>query len=150
MITRKKEFNASAEPSANAISALNLLKLRDITGELSYEEKAKGIFKSVTGEIGRYSSAFCSTLVALDYFFSESKQIVISDPQHFSAETENLLKELRSNFHPNVLLLNFQNNSILKTVSVKQNEKQDLAFYICSKGVCLEPKNRVGEVLTSL
>ena len=140
---RMKEDYDGAEPSANSISALNLLRLGRMLHEDSLEEKARKILAAHADPMDRAPSSLPQMLVALDLALSPPAQTVVAGDRN-SAQA--LLPPIQQTFRPRTakILLDspeaeefFSRNSPairgMKTIGGKS------ALYECRNFVCLAP-----------
>jgi len=67
VILRKKDYTDGAIPSANGVTALNLLRLHSQTSEQKYLDRAKELLVALSGLIEQFPAAAVSTLLAVDY-----------------------------------------------------------------------------------
>src|SRR5207253_4684863 len=75
---RMKDDNDSAEPAANSVAALNLLRLAQIRDKKQWEERAEKTVNAFQPTLSRFPSAMPQMLVALDCSSSKPRQIVIA------------------------------------------------------------------------
>jgi len=77
LIARRKDPFDNATPSANGVSALNLLRLHHLTGEPSYRERAAELLAGLKQAIESVPMGFSSTLMALDLLQSPPVEFVL-------------------------------------------------------------------------
>ena len=94
---RMKEDYDGAEPSANSIAALNLLRLGRMLHEGSLEEKARKILAAHAEQMEHMPSAVPQMLVALDLALAPPAQAVIAGSR---GESRHLLLEVSQTFRP--------------------------------------------------
>ncbi len=75
---RLKEDYDGAEPSANSVSALNLLRLSEITGEEKFSIRAEETIKSCGSMIAENSHALPQMLVALNFARKRKSRVILS------------------------------------------------------------------------
>ena len=75
---RLKEDYDGAEPSANSVSALNLLRLSEITGEEKFSIRAEEAIKSCGSMIAENSHALPQMLVALNFARKRKSRVILS------------------------------------------------------------------------
>ena len=147
MIRRSVDFNDGALPNSNAVSALNLLKLHDLTFEPSYQEKARSLLAADSGRLARYPSAYAQALIALDYHLDHAKEIAVIGPTH-NELTQQILSWLRRSFIPNKTL-GFElpdRNSSLTLVSGKTMIGGQTTVYVCENNVCKLPTSDLTQI----
>jgi uncharacterized protein len=71
LITRPRELQDNAVPSGNAVAALALLRLSNLTGIADYGEWAREGLRALQPYLKRYPLGFAQWLVALDYALAE-------------------------------------------------------------------------------
>jgi uncharacterized protein YyaL (SSP411 family) len=76
LLVQQKEFQDGALPSANSISALNLVHLAPLTGKLDYIDRAEKLLKAMSPLMGRYPMAIATGLTALDTWLHKSELMV--------------------------------------------------------------------------
>ncbi|TSA33389.1 MAG: thioredoxin domain-containing protein [Verrucomicrobiaceae bacterium] len=140
---RMKDDYDGAEPSANSVSALNLLRLSRLIGEPSYEESARKILESHSIQMDRIPSAVPQMLVALDFALSPPSQSVVAGSRN---DAEPLLAELSQKFRPHtaVILLDSpeaveffgRNNPAIREM---KPSKSGSRLYLCENFVCQAP-----------
>jgi uncharacterized protein YyaL (SSP411 family) len=75
---RLKEDYDGAEPSANSVSALNLLRLGEITGKEQFSIKAEETIKSCGTMLAENSHALPQMLVALNFARKRKSRVILS------------------------------------------------------------------------
>ena len=99
LLLRVKEENDSVIPSANAVSAVNLIRLSRYFERGDLNEKAKRTLAAFKEKINRYPSAMPQMLVALEQYFSKPDQIVIVGNGTFET-TEDFRRVAHRAYHP--------------------------------------------------
>ena len=99
VILRMKEDYDGAEPSANTISALNLLRLAHLFGNSEWNRKAECTLKTLAGQLRQSPLSAPMGLVALDDYLSPAEQIVVVGKNDDSA-THDMLRSVWRNFLP--------------------------------------------------
>ena len=147
LIRRSVDFNDGALPNSNAVSALNLLKLHDLTFLPLYKEKARSLLAADSGRLARYPSAYGQALIALDYHLDHAKEIAVIGPTH-NELTQQILSWLRRSFIPNKTL-GFElpdRNSSLTLVSGKTMIGGQTTVYVCENNVCKLPTSDLTQI----
>jgi uncharacterized protein YyaL (SSP411 family) len=143
LIARQKNFTDGAEPSGNAVAALNLLRLADFTLDRRYGERAQKIFSAASGMLRHYPQA-CATLAsALDYSLDRAKEIVIIGDAG-SEPAQELLRHLRGGFFPNKVVAlgkgaELDDSSALAIFRGKKLLAGKTGLYVCEAGTCKLP-----------
>ena len=98
LVTRDKDLQDSALPSANSTAALALLRLAALTGDDRYRGPAVGILR-LTGQLaGQAPSGFGVLLAALDLHHTGATEIVVA------GDRADLLAVVRSRWLPNAVV----------------------------------------------
>jgi uncharacterized protein YyaL (SSP411 family) len=81
LILRPRELYDGATPSANSVSASNLLRLASFTGREAYRRRADEIFEACSGYLARAPLTLPRMLSALDFATGGPREVVLSgDP----------------------------------------------------------------------
>ncbi|MBI3949727.1 MAG: thioredoxin domain-containing protein [Acidobacteria bacterium] len=100
LITRTKDFYDNATPSGNSVAADVLLRLALLLDEPNYRRRAERIFRMNSQAITRFPTAFGHLLGALDFYFSQPKEIAIVGAKS-SSDTQALVRTVFERFLPN-------------------------------------------------
>ncbi|MFV0416052.1 MAG: thioredoxin domain-containing protein [Chthoniobacterales bacterium] len=100
---RMKESYDGAEPSANSVSAANLLQLSRIFHQPDREEKARQIFETFSSVLEHMPHAAPLMAAARIQFAQPAQHLVITGPA--SAERSALLKEIGHHYLPDLVVL---------------------------------------------
>jgi uncharacterized protein YyaL (SSP411 family) len=157
LLVRQKEVYDGATPSGNSVAMLNLLRLGRITANSALEEKAAQIVKSFSTTLKEYPSAYTQLLVALDFAFGPSCEVVIvGDLQN--SDTQKMLDTLSKIFAPNKVMLlrppQEENPPIARIAAFTKNLKAldaKATAYVCTNYTCQFPTtevNRLHELLS--
>ena len=147
ILLRMKEDYDGAEPSPNSVAALNLFKLAQITGDKTLHERAVKTIGAFADQLAKIPTALPQMLCALDASLAKPRQIVIAGSRD-AADTRALLREVRTKFIPNKLVLLAdaatgqkwlgERLEFLRTVAPVEGKA---AAYVCENFVCQLPTN---------
>ena len=99
LITRPRDLQDNATPSANAIAVTALLKLAGFTNEVRYVDIAHEALAQMQGMMAQYPLGFGQWLQAPASGLSKPKEIaIVGDPD--SADTQALLNVARNSYQP--------------------------------------------------
>ncbi len=149
ILLRMKERFDGAEPSVNSVSALNLLRLVQITGRDEYHTKAEKTLQAFASSLEENPTSMPLMLAAYDFFRAKPKQIILAGKLD-SENTRVLLREVYRNYLPNKIVLLADGAEGQKFLS-KNNaalgamvpiDGRTTAF-ICEDFVCQLPTNDV-------
>ena len=140
---RIKEDYDGAEPSANSISALNLLRLAHLLQEERFETRACQILAASRQALDRVPTAVPQMLVALDLALSAPAQAVVAGAR----EADDVRKwnaKLHRDFLPRRALLLADGNSFLDEklpiLSSMKPVNGQAALYLCENFTCQAPQ----------
>lgn len=104
LLLRGKGTDDGAEPAANSVAALNLLRLAEFTDREDLRAHADQLFTAFGAHLRQVPSTLPQMLAAVDYELAPKRQVVIAgDPTQ--AATRALIDVLRPRFLPNKILL---------------------------------------------
>jgi uncharacterized protein YyaL (SSP411 family) len=153
LLFRKKSIHDGAIPSGNSVSAMNLLRLARITGDMQLDQKAEGIGRAFAGLIQQAPSAVAFYLTALDYLMGPSHEIVIAGEQN-SRAVKAINQALSGRFLPNKVVLLIPEGkeaaAIKKIAPFTESfrgEKGKATMYVCTDRSCLKPTTDIGEMI---
>ena len=142
---RMKDDNDSAEPAANSVAALNLLRLAQFRDDKQLEERAKKTIDAFSATLSHFASAMPQMLVALNSSLSKPRQIVVTG-EHDDPATKALLAEVHRHFLPNKILVLVdgaesqkylgEKNEALRAMSLVDGKP---AAYVCENFTCKAP-----------
>ena len=120
MVLRLKEDQDGAEPSANSISSLNLLRLFAYTENKKYREMAGQLFNSYETTLTRMPLALPALTSGLLMFHKSPLQIIIAGPEK---EAKPLIEAVHGLLLPQKILIrapaeNAQETSMIYKVSL--------------------------------
>ena len=104
ILFRMKEDHDGAEPSANSVAAMNLVRLARIFDRKEFQHSAARIVGALHPALERTPAALPQMLAALDAAIAEPMQIVVTG-QREQPETAELLKVVRRRYLPNKIVL---------------------------------------------
>jgi uncharacterized protein YyaL (SSP411 family) len=108
LVLRMKDDYDGAEPSGNAIAALDLERLAHITDRAELREAAERTLSALWPTISNQPVAVPQMLVAADYFLADRREVVIasdSRPDSGDDPTREFLRRVRSRFLPYTIVL---------------------------------------------
>ncbi|MBN2514886.1 MAG: thioredoxin domain-containing protein [Deltaproteobacteria bacterium] len=104
LIIRQKEIYDGALPSGNAIAMLNMLRLGRMTTNTELLDMAWQTGSAFFGTVKQSPAAYAQLMVALDFAFGPSYEVVIAGhPQ--AEDTKEMLTTLNAHFIPNTVVI---------------------------------------------
>jgi uncharacterized protein len=140
---RLKQDYDGAEPSANSVSALNLLRLSRMLHQEHYANRAKDIFSTFFAASWNAPASAPQMLAALRFSRSKPRQAVIAgDPQQ--AATRLLLHSILRDFHPDLVVLHAEHANALsgdaaQALAGMRPIEGRPALYLCENFTCRAP-----------
>jgi uncharacterized protein len=104
LVLRVKEDYDGAEPSGNSVTALNLLRLAQMTGRAEFRASAERLIAAFGSRLSTVPTAVPQMLVACEFLLGDPRQIVIIGDRG-AADTRALLREVHFRFLANRILL---------------------------------------------
>jgi uncharacterized protein YyaL (SSP411 family) len=145
VIARAKGDYDGAEPAANSVSTLNLLRLWQITGRRPLLERADGTLNALSARLARSGAAMPQLVSALDYRRSTPRQVVIAG-NPAAADTRALLRLVHRRFMPNKILLLADGGAGQDELAALAPYVRDMTsregratIYVCERYVCRLP-----------
>jgi hypothetical protein len=147
VLLRMKDAYDGAEPAPNSVSAMNLLRLWQMTDRAPWREKAEKTFAAFASRLEKNPEAAPQLAAAVDFSLSKPKQIVIAG-QPEAADTKTLLGLVHQRYIPNKILILADGAQGQKQVAqwlpflegVTRKQGRATA-YICENYVCKLPTN---------
>ena len=149
---RMKDDNDSAEPAANSVAALNLLRLAQFRDDKQLDDRAKKTIDAFGATLSHFASAMPQMLVALNSSLTKPRQIVIAGKRNDPA-TKALLAEVHQHFLPNKILLLADGSDGQRYLGEKLEAIRAMsmvdgkpAAYVCENFTCKAPVTDVKEM----
>jgi uncharacterized protein YyaL (SSP411 family) len=120
LIARVRDDSDNVEPSASSVSALNLLRLYQLTRKEEFRKAAEKTLTSFGGRLGERPLSLAQMLAALDFSLAKPRQIVLAGEPGMTGLPE-LLREVNARFLPQKVL-------ILADKAGKRKLAKDLPF----------------------
>ena len=147
LVLRLKDDYDGAEPSGNSIALLDLLRLAHITDRPSLRDSAERTLRALAPKISAQPVAVPQMLVALDYYDSPRREIVIAGDRDAEL-TRAFLRRSRSQFLPRTLILLIDSDQTRHSLAAtfpaaasmrEMNDKP--TAYVCQNYACQLPTN---------
>ncbi|MDX1982461.1 MAG: thioredoxin domain-containing protein [Bryobacteraceae bacterium] len=147
LVLRMKDDYDGAEPSANSVAALNLLRLARITGRKDFQEAAEATLRYFAGRMNTAPVSVPQMLVAFMFHAAKPRQIILA-----GAGAEELLAEARKRFLPNAITLWLDRDETRDrlaqwnpAVAEMRPQAGRAAAYVCENFTCQLPVTTVDE-----
>jgi len=136
---RLKDDYDGAEPSANSVSALNLLRLARMRHEDTQEERASRIIAAAKIPLERVPTAIPQMLVALDLALAPSAQAVVAGNPG-DADVQAWLSRLHHDFFPRRVLRCAAPGNTDGALDGMKPVDGKAALYLCENFACQAPQ----------
>ena len=144
LIVRQRDSQDNATPSGNSLAATVLLKLARLTGRTAFEDRAIATLDAISEQIRRVPMASGQALIALDFLFGPTREIVLAGDEPF---LNDLRRAVYAPFIPNKVVLTRPPATedddlpeLLESLLVGKTASDGGAVaYICEQGVCHAP-----------
>ncbi|HEV2246411.1 MAG TPA: thioredoxin domain-containing protein, partial [Terriglobia bacterium] len=104
ILVRMRDAYDGAEPSANSVAAMNMLRLAEMANRPAWREKAGQVFAAFSRQIEHAPETLPQMISAVDFALSKPQQIVIAGDRT-RQDTQALLAVVNQRYLPNKILL---------------------------------------------
>jgi uncharacterized protein len=155
VLVRKKEGYDSAIPSGNSVQMLNLLKMSQISEDISLKDKAILIERYFSEKIKRSPLAHTNLLNAVDFRLGPSFELVVACPDFDDGfnygsgfevgKNHKMIKAVATTFLPNLTLILKAGDQTTWPFEVSESFKEKKSLdgrctaYLCSEKDCKTP-----------
>lgn len=144
LITRKTEVIDGVIPSSNSIMANNLFKLGHYYYDSKMTKKAEQMLNNVKLDLENNALAYANWLQVLTNFSNPFYEVAI-----VGNNVEEIAKEMRSNYIPNIILGGSEKESEQPLLVNKYNEDETF-IYVCVNGTCKLPQTDLKKALLTI
>ena len=143
LIVRHKEFEDGAIPSANSVTALNLIKLAAFLDAKHLRERQTEVIGVALARLEKSGGAANAPylMLSLDWMNGDPKEVAIVA----SGDTQALIQVLRTNFYPHYVLALPTNRPMVPWLGNKQPKNEKSTAYVCRNYACKLPTNEPEE-----
>ena len=143
LILRPKEIYDGAIPSANSITAMNLLRLSRLTDAPELEERASQVLSAFASTVKQYPLGYSALLAAAISLLYPSREVIVVGDRH-SHEVEQMLELINTTFLPNsTFLFRSTTGDGVTDLNRRLSEYQPLGgqatAYVCQNYSCQAP-----------
>ncbi len=103
-ILRPKEVYDGSTPSANSITAMNLVRLSRMTDSPELEEKASQLLTAFASTVKQYPAVYSALLTAAMYLLYPSREIIVVGEKD-NREAKKMLGLINASFLPNSIVM---------------------------------------------
>ncbi len=136
LLARLKSPHDGALPAGNAVHALNLLRLAELTGRVALAERAERTLRAFAGLAHRHPAAFSQLVLALDFLAAGPKEVVIAGDLADPA-THALLRALRTTFAPERVVAHAGSGADAELIPIVAGRASSTArAFVCRNYAC--------------
>ncbi|HRD55959.1 MAG TPA: thioredoxin domain-containing protein, partial [Parachlamydiaceae bacterium] len=151
IILKKCRFADGAEPSGNAIHCENLIKLYQLTSEVSYLEQAEDILCASKKYLDNYPPGYIYHVMNLNKFYDKKAALLVIALDKENTYKKELEKEIYSQFIPHkaVIWRHLDEKDLFRLIPYVKDLiplEERTTLYICFEGVCQKPINQLSEM----
>ena len=143
LILRVKDDYDGAEPSANSVATLALLKLSAICDRKDFREAAEKTLRHFSERLHKLPQAVPHLLLALDFSLEEPSRVVIVGDRSENKAHE-LLRAAQSVYQPNKVVLG--NKGPVEDFAKTLPAKETPVVYLCTGTACQAPTSEPSNV----
>ena len=149
LVVRPRSVQDNAVPSGSGKMSQVLVKLAAYTGDVRYDEVARGTLRLLTNAVQQYPQAFGESAGAMALLVTGLHEVaVVGDPN--STETQALLREIVRPYRPNVILAlagtAVSGEHTVPLLSHRTMRDGQPTVYVCRQFVCQLPVTTVEQV----
>ena len=139
LVMRPKDLMDNAQPSANSLAAVALLRLGALVGDRRYTEAAEGVLSLLGDRVTEHPTAFGHLLGAVDLFHSGITEVVVT------GDRPDLVEVVQRAYLPSVVLAwGERGDGPLWT------DRYGDRAWVCRNHACLAPVGSPEELLADL
>lgn len=149
LITRPKDAYDGAMPSGNSVMAMNLLKLSQITGDLSYSDSFENQIDAFSGEISQNPLGYVYMLTSfLGYIQPDQRVFLVSDESE--SRLMPFINVINENYRPFTVLILYGSRykrleDVIPHIKDYTAPAGKTAAYVCENFTCNEPVSDLDE-----
>ncbi len=145
LLMRDKPDYDGAEPSGNSVACRNLLRLRELTDDERYHERATGLLSAFAFQMRRAPYAVPAMIAALDWYHAEVLQLVVA-----GEERGPMLEVLRGRYFPSAVRVIAGPDLPYLALPLMEGRREwapEAVTYVCHRGVCELPARTPQELV---
>ena len=152
LVLRVKEDYDGAEPSGNSVTALNLLRLAQLTGRAEFRESAERLLGAFGPRLSMAPVAIPKMLVAANFYLSDPQQVIIVGGRG-APDTQGLIREVHAHFDPQRVILLVDSDETrrllsrdIPSIAAMTTLDGRAAAYVCRNYTCQLPVSDVARL----
>ncbi len=148
LILAQKDFYDGALPSGNSVAAFCLVKLEHLTLDRTWRQSYEKVFQNIAFELNQRPSSYTFMLMAVDFVFGPSQEIVVMGRPD-DVQVKESLRILSESFLPNRVIafvdvsadqrLLQEQADCLRILKDKNPSGNPMTIYFCENQVCHQP-----------
>jgi len=141
VVTNHFQNEDNVIPASNSVMANNLYKLYLLQGKPAYKNDVLKMFQNVISQFSKYPMAFANWGSCMLKIVKPFYEVAL-----IGVDADNFLKELQSEFRPNILWASSKTDSEIPILQGRYSKNKTL-IYVCREGSCKLPVGTPEEVL---
>ncbi len=142
LIVRPRALQDNAVPSGNSMMAKQLMRLGAYTGDVRYDEAARGMLRLLVEALKQYPQAFGESLNAVDMIVNGVAEVaVVGDPS--VDNTLALLQVTTETYRPNVIIAlaedDVDGETTIPLLNYRVQRGGEPTVYVCENFTCQMP-----------
>ncbi len=141
LVVRLKNPMDDALPSANSVAAMALLRLGQLTGNQTFEEKGRKTVQAFQGAMEQRPAAFTGLLAAMDEWDTSPVEVVLSGPEK-DKDYQKMLETLHRDYRPHLRLVVHRGEETERKIPWAGGRgpvSGKPTAYVCKEGTCHPP-----------
>jgi len=149
LIARRKDLDDHPMPSGNAAAAHGLLRLAALTGEASWEQRARGALLLGAGPARRHPQGLAYLLAGIDMYLAPIREVALVAGADIAA-VEPFAAAIRSRYRPRVAVAaGVAGDRVPALLADRPGGDRGALAYVCERFACQAPVASAAE-LTAL
>jgi uncharacterized protein YyaL (SSP411 family) len=150
-VPRIKQSYDGAAPSGNSVALLDLLRLAQLSGEVSFGQYADKLLEAFAVDVKGYPMGHTFMLAGLNFALGPSFSVVLVGEASVE-DTKAMLAAIRKSYSPNLTVKLWTQKTAQPTSPGLNYEKIDdkATAYVCRNQTCMPPTNKVETMLVYL
>ena len=137
VVTNHFQNEDNVIPAANSVMANNLYKLYLLQGKPAYKNDVLQMFQNIISQFSKYPMAFANWGSCMLKMVKPFYEVAL-----IGRDADNFLKELQSEFRPNILWATSKTDSEIPILQGRYSKDKTL-IYVCQEGTCKLPVGTV-------
>jgi uncharacterized protein YyaL (SSP411 family) len=156
-LARQKPAEDDVLPSGNAVAAMSLLRLAELTGDDRWRAQADALLRAFAAPLGRAPARAPALLAALDFRLDRAKEVVVVAPGGHPDAAVPLLDTVHRAYLPNAVVVHATEGpdlarqaAAVPLLAGKRALGGQATAYVCEERVCALPTHDAAALAAQL